>query len=711
MRKSIWILLLVFVSHFTVLFAVTAQPNDSEVRVSAAERSDKKGWVVRFHFEQLPKDYRIDKIENGVHLFVENDEEHIFAIDSNLRNRIPLLDSLSTTLQSNSSRFSFFFKDRGSLTADVYPDMNGKHLLLAFSYSPATSGSQFPDTDTDTVTAEQELNAEPAEGEEAEPSVIMPKVNNIETDGPWPDVQHRNRMQSPYESDLVYEYIRSMHRGTANSDYLSQEKSKSDRAVSTSKKLLSTEFYRLPGKSHSIRLLPVSVFHSSNSEIPWGYNDGALWQGRGSNRRLTAGVNYRFGPLTIDLRPELVYSENTPFDLSRIPVKRGLSKYAMPLTNIDAPVRFGEHSLQGFNVGHSSIGVRFKYIEAGLSNKHLWNGPALYNPLLFSNNAPGFRHIYLKTPDLQKIPTGHIDGTWVWGSLLESDYFDEESFNDRRYITSIQLSYLPDAVNGLEVGFSRVSFSNYPENGVKFGHLFQALERPQDRLQSEESNNVHMFSVFGKYHLYDSGFEIYAEWGKNEHKRYLRDMFTEPEVHRGYVLGILKRFIIHKNHILTASTEWTNLESTYRSSTFRNSNIWYTDSSVKQGFTNQGQLMGASVGPGSSIQKMKVSYFNRYGGVSLSAARVALHNDRHFENREFFTSAEYLGFSNGLLTSIHHIEMRYQLSMILFLPYHLELNADFSVANQFNRRNIPNNELTNTYTSLTVRYHINHLFK
>src|SRR5579862_8414598 len=68
-----------------------------------------------------------------------------------------------------------------------------------------------------------------------------------------------------------------------------------------------------PGQG--ITVLRPSVSTSYNSAFPWGFNDGAVWQGKGANVWGTAGAEGRWGVLTIRFEPVAFLAQNASFPL------------------------------------------------------------------------------------------------------------------------------------------------------------------------------------------------------------------------------------------------------------------------------------------------------------------------------------------------------------------------------------------------------------
>ena len=55
-----------------------------------------------------------------------------------------------------------------------------------------------------------------------------------------------------------------------------------------------------------------------NSRFPEGQNDGAVWQGKGLTAALDAGGTLRWGALTVEVRPSLIFTQNGAFTLAPV---------------------------------------------------------------------------------------------------------------------------------------------------------------------------------------------------------------------------------------------------------------------------------------------------------------------------------------------------------------------------------------------------------
>ena len=90
------------------------------------------------------------------------------------------------------------------------------------------------------------------------------------------------------------------------------------------------------------RLLPVSWQQQFNSHHPYGWNDGGMIPAKGYQTMLSSGFFAKFGPLSIQLRPEYVYAVNNHFkSFGDGRSDADLTAYYVDYNLIDAPERFG----------------------------------------------------------------------------------------------------------------------------------------------------------------------------------------------------------------------------------------------------------------------------------------------------------------------------------------------------------------------------------
>lgn len=455
----------------------------------------------------------------------------------------------------------------------------------------------------------------------------------------------------------------------------------------------------LGSREWEITALPVEVNAFANSGRPWGWNDGAAWQGKGLTMAAQGGAQLRWGPVTLTLAPVVTRSSNADFALSPLSVNSGLSPFAYPTgggLTLDAPQRFGTEPLQRIDWGNTNVRAEFGPLALGFSHESMWWGPGRRNDVLLTNNAPGFWHAHLSLAKPVSVGIGSVTGRWIWGSLRESAYFDTLSSNDRRYMTGAAVSFMPRWSKGLEIGAARLFLETWTEALGPY-ELFYLI-RPVFKSAQVGPNNPYgedeqdqMATVFARWALPAAGLELYGEWAKGDHSFDLRDLVLEPEHGSGYVLGLTKILKHTPEHTWRFASEFTLLGAP-RAAALRSpgAGFFYVHGFVQQGYTHRGQVLGAGIGPGSSQLSMTVDHFAPWGRAGITLFRTVYDNDRFFR-----LSSNYLAHEAEPGISADVTVMRG--------PW--DFSASFAVSSLFNQGYIPENDQFNVNLNLGMRYH------
>ena len=734
---------LVFFSFasFCFLQVIPVQAQNQLERISVAERADQLGYVLRYHLTNAldsaaVRRPEINRIEMELYSEGLATEDYRYAISNEAIRSVQLYEipgGLGVRIQLNMHQYYLI---------SSYPDRNNRDWLLAFertdretAEAAVESGREIIAENGHTDVEEHEeytglLEEELTKEEYTEPkSSDEPFGSRLSSFFDLPETDRSTiSLQRVRPGDPMELYLRTIL--SAHSDEGSSSHNLRPFTLSGYENALygnpdhvwsAHPFFRKIERelfSPSVNVFSQELYVSNNNMRPAGFNDGALWQGRGLNMAFSTGISAHYGPLRGVIRPIFVYSENRDFELSPHPQYPGISPYGMVLTNADIPQRFGEEPINRLDLGDSYIEAEYSGFSAGLSNQRMWTGPAIHNPLIFSNNAPGFLHAFVGTSNPLHVPRGFLEARLFWGGLRESEYFDEISSNNLRFVTGFLINYSPDYIPGLHIGMTRVAYSNY-ENGISFSDLFNAFRTsiPNPENAAPENVRFNKGSFFVRWAYPRLGFETYAEWGRNDNRRSIRDFIMEPELNRGYVLGVVQRVDAGKWGSIVLNGEVTNLENSSVTAQYRETNIWYANDEIRQGFTHRGQVLGAAIGPGSSTQVATVSYYQKYGMIGFSLARVAMHNDRLFVNRDYYQSRLPRDWMS--IRRLHEIETRHGLHGLIFLPYNFELQFDIYTSNIENKNNQYDRprpggsaddilfDERNFQVSFTLRFHLN----
>lgn len=444
---------------------------------------------------------------------------------------------------------------------------------------------------------------------------------------------------------------------------------------------------------------------------PGGHHDGPVWQGRGFTTDFSAGFFVRYGILSASLRPHIIYNQNRSFELSPYEPNTDRSQFAYPLGNIDWPQRFGNGPFWSFDIGNSYIRADYKGWAAGISNELMQWGPARQNSILMDSNAPGFRHFFISTSQPKDIHIGLLKTKLFWGKMFESDFFDDNSLNNERYISGLTLSVNPKPLPGLRLGINRIFYETIPPNGIPPGDLlkiFEAFTKVNFTNDSNPGGNDQadqLLSLFGRWIFPNSGLEIYGEWARTDHSWNWREFFTEPEHSRGYTLGLQKTFKLSTERIFSSTLEFTQLEAS-KTGLFRGFPTFYVHGRSHQGYTNRGQLLGAAIGPGSSSQYIDGALFFDKGSIKLFAQRVAQNNDFLYQSDEMFGDEIQSLDENKYW--LHNVEMRFGASLLYFYKQ-FEAGIGFIYRRELNDDYIYKNDKNHLGISMSIRYRLSDL--
>ncbi|HEX8392521.1 MAG TPA: capsule assembly Wzi family protein [Longimicrobium sp.] len=391
----------------------------------------------------------------------------------------------------------------------------------------------------------------------------------------------------------------------------------------------STATPRAPGAS--LRLLAPWMEAGWNKEIPHSLNDGALYAGRGGSGRLSAGVEAAAGPLRLVLAPEVVWEQNAQFD-SVLPDAWDAGQRARFTTpwyigahSADLPYRFGDGARTRVLPGESSLTLRLGAVEAGAATEAEWWGPGIRNALVLSNNAGGFPHALLRTSRPLRTPLGGLEARWIEGRLRSSAW-DTASAGRRRSLSAASLVLHPAA--NLSLGVARAVYA--PADGGAADGAFGVFSRWAGAGDTARAHPFDQVStLFGRWILPGDGAEVYGEWGRHRLPSSPREMLETPEHTQGYTLGFQWARPALRG-VIRLQGELSDLEksATYRAEP---TGSWYAGRAVPQGYTHEGQPLGASIGPGASSQWLAVDYMPRTAQFGVFANRIRWANDAYYD--------------------------------------------------------------------------------
>ncbi len=394
--------------------------------------------------------------------------------------------------------------------------------------------------------------------------------------------------------------------------------------------------------SLQLSFLPINIETQYNTHHPYGWNDGSMIPARGVSVKTSGGIKASFGKISIQILPELVVSQNSPFE-TFLPqhFDTTWSRYYQWLNNSDIPEKFGDNTYKKIFPGQSSIRFNTKDFSVGISTENIWWGPGTRNALVMSNHAPGFLHVTFNSVKPFQTKIGSFEWQIIGGKLSNSGILPPETNRvftngsgiiyapkkgEGRYLAGLVLSWQPKWVKGLFLGFTKASYVYRSDLGIAD---ILPLEGLITSTSEKEGKKASLGSLFARYVMTEEKAEFYMEYGRNDKSPNIINIFSETQYPRAYVAGMRKLFHAKNKSFLEFSAEFTQLQLP-QAELIRSAKSWYTNDYVREGYTNMGQVIGAGIGPGSNSQMLGFAWVKDIKRVGILFERIVRNNDFYY---------------------------------------------------------------------------------
>jgi hypothetical protein len=383
--------------------------------------------------------------------------------------------------------------------------------------------------------------------------------------------------------------------------------------------------------------LELELRYAWNSSIPVAAaGDGGLWAGRGSSARLRGGFWLRRGPLLVVVAPEFRAVQNRGFE-EVLPdtFPELFDAFALPWQTgrhrIDLPYRHGGDPLYELHPGNSTLALTTGGVAAGLSTEQHWWGPGMRNALVLSDNAPGFPHFFVRAAGPVPTRAGAFEAVWLLGALSASSSYRAQhgAATGRRALSAATVAFTPAAAPAFTFGVARAVYTpvdRWSELPARFADVASRRGFTGDTLAAPAEEQI--TSLFVRWLAAGEGAEVYAEWARSELPSSFRDLLLAPEHGQGYTLGlaVTREGFGHGALRLAGEVSYLEQSSTYVT---RPVNSFYASRTVPEGYTHQGRVLGAAIGPSGSSQRLALDWFGREREAGLFAGRIRWNNDAY----------------------------------------------------------------------------------
>jgi hypothetical protein len=454
---------------------------------------------------------------------------------------------------------------------------------------------------------------------------------------------------------------------------------------------------KLKGTSKDIvQSISLNYDQQNNSLQPISFNDGNMYPSRGWQERYSYGVNLKLLIFDINYQPEKLTVQNLRQEY--YPGNTGdgnfMFKYfGMVANNIDNFRQFGYNKIEETTLGQSRVGIKTKYIAAGISNENIWWGPGKRNSLVFTNNAAGFEHYYLKTVEPIKTYLGSFELSGVVGKLDTTKYtdIDQELLNicrpckffknlDEREIDGITINFQPKWIPNFYIGYAYArQFYRHATNALGDTVNFFSKDLPKQEIGS----------IFFRFAMPEDHAEFYGEMGMPNEAPWPWKFFKE-RMRPGFVFGATKLVPIKLfDSYLSLNVEFTQLQLTNSRDILHEGypfgggkpTSWYLSTIVNQGWSNNGQLMGSSIGPGSNNQSISLSWNKGYNKIGIFVERTVFNNDFYYSVYYNPIAANGYGYYNR-----YWVDLTQRLELQLMPIKNILLSASFTNTHSLNYR-------------------------
>lgn len=400
------------------------------------------------------------------------------------------------------------------------------------------------------------------------------------------------------------------------------------------------------------QVLPFMIRSQFNEAYGFGINDGPMIPNKGIQYLVNAGVYFEYGPLSIQLQPEVLHATNEYFQ--GFPLDHWEStwlQYYEWLNTTDIPERFGGSAYTYLSLGQSSIRLNLGEFSFGISNENLWWGPSRKASLLMSNHAPGFLHLTLNTRKPVQTAVGSFEGQLIAGKLQSSGfepphtnmsfastplYVPKRPDEDWRYLSGLVLSYQPKWLPGLFLGFSSVSQMYHTDmNGLAdYLPVFNSEKGPENISRPHVDKRNQLSAGYFRWMDSSGHFEFYGEYGSNGNSRSLHDFFINPDKNRAFTFGFSNLIPLKREkEFFQIGMEMTQTGQTVREVILAR-NSWYTHPHVRHGYTHKGQVLGFGYGPGSNVISLDAAWVKGFNRLGFELEYINHNNDFYYKRFE-----------------------------------------------------------------------------
>jgi hypothetical protein len=429
--------------------------------------------------------------------------------------------------------------------------------------------------------------------------------------------------------------------------------------------------FQLSG-GHALAPIRPGLDVAINTTFPYGHNDGAVWAGRGVTFAADGGFQARYSPLSLTINPVAFVAQNAAFPLMPNGAT-GTAAYRDGVygSSIDLPQRFGNRPYAVLDPGQSTLRLDAGAVAMGISTANQYWGPAHEYPIILGNNAAGIPHLFLGTARPLDLSVLRLSARLIWGRLSQSAYSPETEAHGLRYGTGGVVILDSRHVPGLEIGASRFAHLYWTGSRLSLRDFLYPLSYQSRAHFADKEQDNQLASIFFRWAPPRSGFEVYAEYGRDDFWYDRRDLAQEPDHLGGYTIGFDKVWGSGPTlHAVRAEIQ--DLQPSVLAQARGVVPFYIHAGYVRQGHTERGQLLGSYAGFGGAGAIAAFETYYPGGRWTLSWTRILQR-----QRGAFFSDSVY---------DPHGLDVMHALAWsALFFRGHYDITTSATLVYDFNR--------------------------
>ncbi len=479
---------------------------------------------------------------------------------------------------------------------------------------------------------------------------------------------------------------------------------------------------------------------------PYNWNDGAMVPAKGWQQYARVGINAQWKFIELQFAPEMVNAQNQQFESFPLDADPVIWRDYYRFYNfIELPERMGDKQYSQLLLGQSFIKLHYKKWSLGVSTANQWWGPAQRNALLLSSTAAGFPHINIATdqPLVTKVGKLSIDimagkvtnGGWeppgsfmsyrgnplyvpksqVWKSIsylgknaLGQPITIYETYkaieNKARVISGINISYQPKWINNLTLGFEQ-TYMQYQKDMNQWQDYLPIKNIVTSIPNNKIEQPIILTGFYFNYEMPAAQTSFYGEVGWNLNNTSFRNWLLQPDKGYASTWGFKKIFTTAHNYYWELLGELTQTQLLTRAEQF-SANVppsWYLGSNIRQGYTHDGQLIGAGVGPGGSSQTLEFNWRQNKNRIGFSFERREHNSD--FLEFAFYNSQDFRRFYVDFVSTLK-VDWTYKnITVGPRISYMQTNNYEWNLYQTVNTYFIPGRDVQQWMGQLNIQYH------